>query len=372
MSAETGLNIRESVSLAPFTTIGLGGSARWFSTASDVAHITAAHSWCREHDVPLLVLGGGSNLVIADEGFNGLVLHLALTGVTLEQGSEGTRATVGASELWDDFVAATVARNLAGVECLSGIPGTVGGTPIQNVGAYGQEVAETIEAVTAFDIDRAATVEIPASECGFSYRMSRFKSEPGRFIVTHVAYRLKRGDPSVRYPDLQAWLERAQITNPTLEDVRRAVIAVRRTKGMVVDPDDPDSRSVGSFFMNPIVPVSMQESIAHAAGEAPPAFALSAGASAKVNGGENLVKIPAAWLIERSGFRKGHIDGAVGISTKHPLALINRGSATARDLLRLATEIKRRVADRFGVALRPEPIFVGFTEDSDATYLLTT
>jgi len=310
--------------------------------------------------VALFVLGGGSNLVIADEGLDALVLQMAITGIAFEPQADGsTRVIAGAGGGWDELVASAVARGLAGVECLSGIPGTVGGTPIQNVGAYGQEVADTIESVTAFDVVSAAAATMSEADCRFSYRMSRFKSEPGRFIVSNVTFRLKPAAPTVRYPDLLDWIARAGIGEPTLADVRRAVIAVRRSKGMVVDAADPDSRSVGSFFMNPVVTIAVRDSIAGVAGQTPPAFPA----------GTDRVKVPAAWLIERAGFQKGHIDGRVGISTKHPLALVNRGGASARDVVRLATHIKRAVAERFGVSLRPEPIFVGFGRDPDVAYL---
>jgi UDP-N-acetylmuramate dehydrogenase len=360
MHAEPSLNVAESVSLAPLTTLGIGGPAKWLAIATVPAHVPAAHARARQLGLPMFVLGGGSNLVIADGGFPGLVLRVAIMGTTTEENHGVTRVHVGAGEIWDDLVATVVRRGLAGVECLSGIPGTVGGTPIQNVGAYGQEVSETIESVTAYDLSSSAMVTLPAAECGFSYRMSRFKREPGRFVVTNVTLRLTPGAPTVRYPDLRAWHERAGVAHPTLDDVRRAVIAVRRTKGMVVDPDDPDSRSVGSFFMNPIVSTSARERIASLAGEMPPTFAA----------GADTVKVPAAWLIERSGIRKGHVDGAVGISTKHPLALINRGGARAGDVVRLATHIKHEVANRFDVRLRPEPNFVGFEGDAAVEYLL--
>jgi UDP-N-acetylmuramate dehydrogenase len=355
--------VRQHVPLAPLTTLGIGGSARWFATATHPAHVAAAHAWSRQRAVPLLVIGGGSNLVIADRGIEGLVLRIEIGGLTHDVGPEGdTRSLAGAGESWDVAVAATVARGLAGLECLSGIPGTVGGTPIQNVGAYGQEVADAIESVTAFDTENGEFVAIPADDCRFSYRTSRFKSEPGRFIVTQVTFRLRPGDPTIRYPDLLAWMAQAGISRPTLQDARRAVLAVRRTKGMVVDATDADSRSAGSFFMNPIVTAAALEAIAATVTAVPPHFPA----------GDGEVKIPAAWLIEHAGFAKGHEDGRVGLSTKHPLALINRGRATAQDMLRLATRIKRTVADRFGVLLRPEPIFVGFDNDPDVDYLLDT
>jgi UDP-N-acetylmuramate dehydrogenase len=353
----------EHVPLAPLSTLGIGGRARWLARAEFAEEVAAAHRWATRRGVPLFVLGGGSNLVIADEGIPGLVLQMTSVGGEFQRRGDAVVADVSAGEPWDRFVEATVLRGLSGVECLSGIPGTVGGTPIQNVGAYGQEVAETIEAVTALDRQAGALVRIPASECAFSYRMSRFKgTDAGRFIVLGVSFVLRRGPATVRYPDLRRQLDAAGIADPTVLDVRNAVLAVRRGKGMVIDPADPDSRSVGSFFMNPIVTAAERDRIAGAAAAPVPSF----------DAPDGNVKVPAAWLIERAGFAKGTTDGAVGISTKHPLAIVNRGGATARDVLRFAGRIKRGVADRFGVMLRPEPLFVGFDADDPEIELLTS
>jgi UDP-N-acetylmuramate dehydrogenase len=253
-----------------------------------------------------------------------------------------------------------VGRGLSGIECLSGIPGSVGGTPIQNVGAYGQDVGETIHRVTVYDRVRSATARLAGAECEFSYRSSRFKGrDAGRFIVCSVEFRLRPGAPAPVYPDVVDALHRAGVSSPSVSDVREAVLRIRRRKGMVIDAADPDTRSVGSFFMNPVVTDVRHERIAASAGDRPPGFRLADGR----------VKVPAAWLIERAGFRKGDTDGAAGISTKHPLALVNRGGATARDVLRLAGRIKRAVVDRFGVWLRPEPVFVGFGSDADLDFL---
>ena len=361
MTADTALRVREFVPLAPLTTLGIGGPARWFSTVGTFSEVSAAPAWCHERSVPLFVLGGGSNLVVADHGIHALVIRLGVRGIRFEPLADGsTRMTAGAGEPWDDVVGASVARGLAGLECLSGIPGSTGGTPVQNVGAYGQEVADTIESVTICDGGTGIISQVPASECRFSYRMSRFKSEPRRSVVLDVTFRLRPGAPTIRYPDLRDWTAREGITEPTLDDVRRAVIAIRQTKGMVVDADDPDSRSVGSFFMNPIVSTAGREAIAAIAAQSPPAFAA----------GADLVKVPAAWLIERAGFCKGYVDGPVGISGKHPLAIVNRGGARAVDVVRLATRMKRGVAERFGISLRPEPIFAGFDQDPDVKYLV--
>ena len=367
------LPIREHVPLAPLTTLGVGGTARWFMTATTADAVAQAAGWCRERHLPMWTLGGGSNLVVSDEGWSGLVLDVAIKGITFEAAGEETRLSAGAGESWDDAVAAAVGRGLSGIECLSGIPGTVGGTPVQNVGAYGQEVAKTIESVTAVDGHRGAIVTIPNPDCEFTYRHSRFKSAlPGRFVITGVNFLLHEGAPAVCYPDLRAWLEAAAIARPTVADVRTAVLAIRRRKGMVVDEHDPDSRSVGSFFMNPIVSPARLDRVARVANEDVPSYPfVDPHRGGPLEPPDHSFKLPAAWLIERSGLHKGYTDGAVGISSKHPLAIINRGGATARDVIRLATHIKRTVADRFGIALRPEPIFVGFGEDPLVRYLLS-
>lgn len=352
-----------AVALAPLTTLGVGGCAAWFVRAASIAEVAAAHRWAERRKTPMFVLGGGSNLVIADGGVAGLVVHVAVRGVHFQTGSGVTLLTAGAGEPWDRIVESAVSRGLAGVESLSGIPGTVGGTPIQNVGAYGQEVGDTIDSVSVYDRHQGGPRQLAASECGFSYRMSRFKRDDrDRFVVCGVTFRLHEGSPSPGYPDIADYLDRAGMTAPSLADVRAAVLGVRRRKGMVVDAADPDSRSVGSFFMNPIVTTAARERVSRLAGAESPGFPLSGGH----------VKIPAAWLIEHAGFSRGHVDGAVGISSKHTLALVNRGGATARDVLRLARRIKRQVADRFGVWLRPEPVFVGFGDDPDVNYLHET
>ena len=347
------------VPLAPLTTLGVGGQARWFARASSAADVAAAHDWADARGLPLFVLGGGSNLVISDEGCEGLVIQMALRGVNPSPHGADTLVRAGAGEPWDALVAFTVDRGLAGVECLSGIPGTVGGTPIQNVGAYGQEVATVIDSVTAFDRKERRTIVLAAAECGFAYRMSRFKNQDaGRFVVCDVTFRLRQGSPTVAYPDVIDYVSRQGIASPDVRGVRAAVLAIRARKGMVIDAADPDTRSVGSFFMNPVVERARFEQIAASADKAGPRvphYLME----------NDTVKIPAAWLIEQSGFSRGHVDGAVGVSTKHPLAIINRGGATARDVIRLALSIKHAVRDRFGVALRPEPIFVGFTGDRD-------
>jgi UDP-N-acetylmuramate dehydrogenase len=351
--------LQTTVPLAPLSTLGVGGPAAWFQRVRRADEIATAHEWADAQGIPIFVLGGGSNLVIADEGFRGLVVRIELEGHAFDAEADGALLRAAAGEPWDTVVAASVERGLAGLECLSGIPGSVGGTPIQNVGAYGQEVAETIDRVEAFDRTTRSLQTLSAADCRFSYRMSRFKrDEPDRFVITSVSFRLRPGLPSTTYPDVVRYLREAGITDPTVTDVRAAVIAVRRKKGMVIDAGDPDSRSVGSFFMNPLVTDAEREELSRRAGEPSPGFAVAGG-----------VKVPAAWLIERAGFIRGFADGPVAISGKHPLALVNRGGAAAADILRLATTIKRRVLDRFGIALRTEPVFVGFDGNDTVEYL---
>lgn len=349
--------------MAPMTTLGVGGQARWFTRAATSEDVAAAERWCGDQGVPLFVLGGGSNVVVADEGVDGLVLQVAIRGVDVRPHGGQATLRLGAGERWDDAVAAAVAQGLAGLECLSGIPGSAGGTPVQNVGAYGQEVARTIAEVTVFDRQSGEIVTLSGGDCGFAYRTSRFKREDaGRFIVCEVLFELSPGPPTLTYPDVVSHLERGGVVAPTLADVRDAVLSIRRRKGMVIDHSDPDTRSVGSFFTNPVVDADRHARLVSTAAGPVPGFVVAGGR----------VKIPAAWLIEQSGFARGHQAGAVGLSSKHPLAIVTRGGATARDVLALAGRIQRQVADRFGIWLRPEPAFVGFGDDPDVACLLDT
>lgn len=360
MASDEGLaGLCADVPLAPQTTLGVGGAARWWIRATTPEQVAVVHDWCRVRGVPLTVLGGGSNVVVADHGVDGLVLQIAIGGLSIGADGDITTLRAGAGAPWDGVVAEAVSKGLAGLECLSGIPGSVGGTPIQNVGAYGQDVAESIREVTVLDRLTGALSTMSNAECCFGYRTSRFKhDDAGRFIVCAVRYDLRRGAPTVTYPDLQADLDRRAIRSPSVADVRASVLAVRRGKGMVVDAADPDTRSVGSFFTNPVVEARVHAGWRSPAGAAP-GHQLPGGA----------VKVPAAWLIEQSGFARGHVAGRVGLSSKHPLALINRGGASARDVVALARTIQARVVDRFGVWLRAEPTFVGFGDDADIRFL---
>lgn len=351
------------VHLDAFCTLGVGGPARWFARAREADDARAAHEWCQSRGAPLLALGGGSNLVIADAGVEGLVLAMALSGITAESDGDDTLLTAGAGESWDGLVETAVGLGLSGVECLSGIPGSVGGTPIQNVGAYGQEVAPVVERVTALDRRDGGMRVLGPGDCGFAYRASRFRGrDAGRFLVCSVTFRLRPGPPTASYPDVMAELGHTGAAGPSLRDVRRAVLAVRRRKGMVLDPADPDTRSVGSFFLNPVLGPADRERIASVAGEAAPVFPVE---------GE-LMKVPAAWLIERAGIRRGDGEGRAAISSRHTLAIVTRAGATTDDVLRLATRVKRAVVERFGVWLRPEPIFVGLDGDERVNFLQRT
>ena len=341
---------RENVSLAPLTTIGIGGPARFFFRATSVDELREALAWARERAHPVFLLGGGSNLLISDDGFPGVVIHLDKRGIFVESEAEYAMVKVSAGEPWDDFVRTAVERGWAGIECLSGIPGSTGATPIQNVGAYGQDVSETIVRVEALDrtTDRVRT--FTNAECRFGYRASLFKNvERDRYVVLSVTFRLKRdGCATIRYPELQKYVDERGVTVDDLRGVRDAVIAIRKRKGMVLDRNDPDTRSDGSFFMNPVLAAEDYAQFARIAPEAPHFPSGDA------------VKLSAAWLIEHAGFHKGFTHGNVGLSTKHSLAIVNRGGGTAVEVVELVQRIQDRVREAFGVEIHPEPNFIGF------------
>lgn len=348
------LKILENVRLAPFTTLDVGGPARYFTAVETEDQVLSAFRFAAEKDIDIFVLGGGSNILISDRGFGGLVVRIALKGTVFEQPVKPTpsvtRLTAAGGEVWDNLVAATVERGLAGFECLSGIPGSVGGTPVQNVGAYGQEVSETIVSVRCFDRRDGRIVELSNSDCRFSYRRSIFNSvEIGRYVVLAVTYELKNsGKPKLIYKDL---LEIFRNREPSLPETREAVLGIRRAKSMVIDDKDPNSRSVGSFFKNPVVKRTEIERFRAVSGLASvPWFQAEDG----------FAKIPAAWLIENAGFAKGFRFGNAGISEHHTLALVNFGSAAAAEILKLKDLIQSGVEAKFGIRLEPEPILVGF------------
>ena len=332
--------------LAPLTTLQIGGPARFFVRAETDEHVVEAFDVVARRGIDVFILGGGSNLLIADTGFAGLVLQVAIGGVKVD----GPNLRAGAGDIWDDIVALCVENRLAGVECLSGIPGFVGGTPIQNVGAYGQEVSETIVSVRCFDRLAKEVVELKNADCGFTYRTSIFNTiERNRYVVLSVAYRLRAdGAPMIVYKDLRTLFGDRE---PALGEVREAVLSIRRSKSMVIDPLDPNSRSAGSFFKNPIVDRSKYEEIeTQFPGGTVPSFPA----------GDDRVKVPAAWLIERAGFSKGFRNGNVGISSNHSLALVNLGGGTANEIIELKEKIEAAVHEKFDILLQHEPVLVGF------------
>ena len=346
--------VQENIPLAPLTTLKVGGSARYFVEAGTIGDVREGIQFAHSRSAPLFVLGGGSNIVISDAGWPGVVLRIAIAGI--EQQSHGSKVIfdVGAGEEWDKFVAAAVARNCAGIECLSGIPGSVGGTPVQNVGAYGQEVSETIRSVTALDTHSGEIRELSNEECGFRYRTSIFNtSERGRYVILRIQYELTPGGkPHLQYADLKnhfaGWSE-----TPTLADVREAVRKIRANKGMLIVEGDNDCRSAGSFFKNPVLSAEDFDQLTQRASEKnlqiPSYPAL-----------ESQKKVSAAWLVEHSGFGKGFVNGNVGISRKHTLAIVNRGQGSAAEIVALKNHIQDRVEEIWGVRLETEPVFVGF------------
>jgi UDP-N-acetylmuramate dehydrogenase len=346
----------EHIPLAPLTTIKIGGPAKYFVAARDVGEAQEAVAFARSHDLPLFVIGGGSNLVVADAGWPGLALKIAAQGIEQRSGHDEDGKVVfdvGAGESWDKFVSRAVIARCAGVECLSGIPGSVGGTPVQNVGAYGQEVSETILSVQVLDLKDGQVRELCGEACGFTYRASIFNTtERGRFIVLRVTYALTPGgNPHIAYADLKRHFEGRE-TPPNLAETREAVRHIRALKGMLIVPGDPDCQSAGSFFKNPVLTEEEHADLkqrAAARGLTVPSYPAL----------KTRKKVSAAWLVERSGFAKGFGFGRVGISSKHALAIVNRGGATAADVLALKEQIQQRVEEIWGVRLEPEPVMVG-------------
>ena len=347
--------LRENVPLAPLTTFQIGGPARFFVEAKTPGEVEEAVRFAQSHNLPLFVLGGGSNLVISDAGWPGLVLKIAIEGIEKQTATRDGKQgfDVGAGESWDGFVAEAVAANCAGVECLSGIPGSVGGTPVQNVGAYGQEVSQTIESFEVFDLRDGQLRELCHEACGFAYRSSIFNtSERGRFIILRVTYALTPGGaPQLEYSDLKRYFE-GRNGIPTLAETREAVRQIRARKGMLIVDGDPDCRSAGSFFKNPVLSKQQHEELERRASsqelKVPSYPAL-----------EKNRKVSAAWLVEHAGFARGYTLGNAGISSKHALAIINRGKATAAEIVGLKNLIQQRVEQEWGVRLEPEPVFVG-------------
>lgn len=343
--------------LARFTTLRLGGPAGRITTATNAEEIVRSVREAQGRDEPVLILAGGSNVVIGDAGFPGTVVLVRSRGLrVLAEDADSVTVRVEAGEPWDELVATTVANGWSGLECLSGVPGSTGATPIQNVGAYGQEVAETITAVQVYDRVEGVTGRIAAADCGFAYRSSIFKYSD-RWVVLAVDFRLARSPLSgpVRYAELARALGVEVGDRVPLADARATVLRLRAGKGMVLDPTDPDTRSVGSFFTNPVLDRSAYELLRERAADLgdPPAWP----------GAGDVVKVSAAWLIDKAGFGKGHPGPeGVAISSKHTLALTNRGgNASTAALVELAREIRDGVHHRFGVTLHPEPVLINCT-----------
>jgi UDP-N-acetylmuramate dehydrogenase len=349
--------LQENISLAPLTTFRIGGPARFFVEAKTVGDVEEALRFAQSRNLPVFVLGGGSNLLVADSGWPGLVLKIATEGIERRPGHDEQGRVlfdVGAGESWDRFVSHAVVAQCAGVECLSGIPGSVGGTPVQNVGAYGQEVSDTIESVEVFDRRDSQIRELCNEACGFSYRSSIFNtSERERLIILRVTYALMPGgEPHLEYADLQRHFAGRE-TRPNLAETREAVRHIRALKGMLIVLGDPDCQSAGSFFKNPVISEEQHRDLekrAAAKGLTIPSYPAL----------DKNKKVSAAWLVEKSGFARGYGLGHVGISSKHALAIVNRCGASAAEVTALKEQIQHRVEEIWGVRLQPEPVMVGF------------
>lgn len=357
--SETTSPILENVPLAPYTALGIGGPAHFMVHAKTEEQILNALEFARARGCPVFILGGGSNLLVSDAGFPGLVVRVELSGIEYLDTERSGRISAAAGVEWDSFVGYCIARSFAGIECLSGIPGTVGGAPVQSIGAYGEDVREVVTQIRALDRDTHQPVLLSNADCRFAYRSSIFNTtHKDRYVITRVDFALRAGgEPRLIYGDLQQrFAGRRQC--PALHEVREAVLDVRRSKSMILSEDDPNSRSAGSFFKNPVLDqneISIMEEEARAKGllkasEQIPRFPAGPGKE----------KLPAAWLIEHAGFCRGYRHGNAGISSRHSLAIINRGGATAEEILQLMRMIQDRVQRAFGVQLQPEPVFVGF------------
>ena len=352
------LKIQEFIPLAPYTTFRIGGPARFFCEVQCEAELVEAVSFAKQRSLPLFVLGGGSNLLVSDAGFDGVVLRVGVPVSRSERRDGGSvLLEVGAGENWDDVVLHAVDRDYAGIECLAGIPGDVGGTPVQNVGAYGQEVAETILQVRAYDLETGTFVDLDHEACRFGYRRSLFNTEArGRYIVTAVTYKLRPGGaPALRYADVKryfaAQFERGE--KPSLGQVYEAVRSIREQKGMLAGQGGPDGRSAGSFFKNPVISLATLPQVALKADRRPEEIP-------QYPAGDGMVKLAAAWLVEQSGFHKGFAMGRAAISSRHTLALVNLGDATAVELIALRDAVTTAVKEKFAIQLEQEPVMLGF------------
>jgi len=356
------VTLLEDVPLAQYTTLGVGGPARWFAETAIEAEVLAAVRFARMNALPHFILGGGSNLLVSDEGFPGVVIRIAAgTPDLIDAANTPAQISAPAGADWDSVVQLAVNRNLAGIECLAGIPGSVGGTPVQNVGAYGQEVSGSIVSVRAIDLDAEKLVHLTAADCGFAYRRSIFNTtHRGRYAITRVVYALTPdGKAHIDYRDVRQFFSERGLAHPSLAETAAAVRAIRARKGMVLDPADPDTRSAGSFFKNPVVPLATLPHLAaltHTAVDEVPQYPSGLASSPA----SPTVKLSAAWLLERAGFHKGFALGRAGLSSKHVLAIVNRGGATASEIVALRDAILHEVHARFAIRLEQEPVLLGF------------
>jgi UDP-N-acetylmuramate dehydrogenase len=347
------MRARLAVPLGPLTTLRVGGPAARMLDLEREPDVSDAVREAAARRERIFVLGGGSNVVVGDAGFPGVVLRMELRGIEVSRAGDRVVADVAAGESWDALVERAVGEGWHGVASMSGIPGLVGATPIQNVGAYGQEVSDVIASVRVLDRDTGVLVDLLPSACGFGYRASVFKHSD-RWIVTRVRFSFETGGfETVRYAELARALGVDEGAPAPAAEVRRVVVALRRGKGMVLDPDDPESVSAGSFFVNPVVDAATLERVERDAGARPPRF----------DAGANRYKLAAAWLVERAGFPRGWTLGAAGVSRKHALAIVNRGGASAADVLRAARAVRDGVRSKLGVTLEPEPVLVGCSWD---------
>jgi UDP-N-acetylmuramate dehydrogenase len=351
------IHFQEHIPLAPYTTLGIGGAARYFCEAAEEAALLVALHFAHERQLEVFILGGGSNLLISDKGFDGLVIRVTVDSKILTANTaEALTAYVPAGLDWNAFVLEICKQGISGIECLAGIPGLVGGSPIQNIGAYGQEVADTIESVRALDLGSLRFVDLPKADCGFAYRRSIFNStHRNRYIVTEVTFRFDRtAKPNLTYADLKKHFahQLASGETPTPLDIYHAVRAIRHTKGMLIVPGEPDTCSAGSFFKNPIVPAVALTRIAQT-------LKLDPGTIPHWPAPDHQIKLPAAWLLDQAGFHKGFTMGRAGISSRHTLALINRGGASFADITALRDRIIAEVQHRFQISLEQEPVQLG-------------
>ncbi len=351
------------VPLAGLTTLRVGGPARLLAGAARPSEIYGCIELARQKKLPFIVLGGGTNVVVSDAGFPGMVIQVEDDVCDIGDGGQIVRVEVGAGLEWDRFVGRMVEANLAGIECMSGIPGRAGGVPIQNVGAYGQEVAQTIDQVTVLDTCSGKVMQLRDADCGFGHRTSHFKTKwKNRYVVLRIAFRLRRcGYGTIAYADLEQQIfGRGGGDKPTLQEIRGAVIEIRRQKSMVIDEADENRRSVGSFFVNPVIDRPALEQAQHRARELAPGTVMPVFETEP-----GRAKLSAAWLIEHAGFPRGYSRGRVGLSTRHALAIVNKGDASAAEIVAFAARVRRGVFDRFGIWLEPEAVFIGFNRPVD-------